>query len=281
MHEITDIAGVRVVTYLENNIDDIALIIRDEFQVDEQNSVDKREHKEDSFGYKSLHYVIQFSSQRASLGENKKYQGLKVEIQIRSILQHAWASIEHKLAYKNPIPEQYKRDFNRISALLETADLGFVSLEDNITKYRKAVNAEVERRAAHIELNTVSLDRFIKSNIILKEIEDSVYPRASNYGFVPISDLFGEISCLNIKTINELENHLQTNKEAVIYLANEVKEYPVAQVGFSIRYLSYVLAAERGGEELIKKLLVAANRSHVDVLSKVYMRKYQDFMQQS
>ena len=49
------------------------------------------------------------------------YRGLgdiKIEIQVRTILMHAWAEIEHKLAYKNKaqIPESVTRNLALISA---------------------------------------------------------------------------------------------------------------------------------------------------------------------
>ena len=84
----------------------------------------------------SMHYVVSIHQNRLKFTEYKSYTNLKIEIQIRSILQHGWAEIEHDLGYKGAkgIPDEFKRDFNRISALLETADNEFDRLRFNKTE---------------------------------------------------------------------------------------------------------------------------------------------------
>ncbi|RYX80349.1 (p)ppGpp synthetase, partial [bacterium] len=135
--EITDIIGIRIITYLESNIDPVAELIEKEFIKDAANSIDKRKLQADQFGYKSLHIVVSLDDDRIKLKEYKRYKDLKCEIQIRSILQHAWAEIEYDLGYKGEIsvPEQYKRSFNRLSAQLETADIEFDRLKTELANY--------------------------------------------------------------------------------------------------------------------------------------------------
>jgi ppGpp synthetase/RelA/SpoT-type nucleotidyltranferase len=112
--EITDIVGVRIITYLESDVNNLYDLITKEFTIDTQNSIDKRILADNQFGYRSLHVVVSLNSERCKLTEYKKFENLKCEIQIRSILQHAWAEIEHDLGYKSKssIPQQYKRNFN-------------------------------------------------------------------------------------------------------------------------------------------------------------------------
>lgn len=83
---------MRIITYFSEDVDKIASIIQSEFEVDEHNSVDKRIKLDPvRFGYLSLHYVVKLNSTRVRLSEYIIFKDLKVEIQIRSILQHAWA----------------------------------------------------------------------------------------------------------------------------------------------------------------------------------------------
>ena len=101
LSDVTDLAGLRIVTYFSDQVDEIAGLIESEFQLDHHNSIDKRADLDpDRFGYLSLHYVVSLSPSRAALTEYRALAGLKAEIQIRSILQHAWAEIEHDLGYK-------------------------------------------------------------------------------------------------------------------------------------------------------------------------------------
>lgn len=102
--EVTDLAGIRIICYLSDDVDVIAKVIRDEFTVVEERSVDKRKTLDpDRFGYISLHYVAKLPDERVNWTEYQSYRDLLCEIQIRTILQHAWAEIEHDLGYKSSI----------------------------------------------------------------------------------------------------------------------------------------------------------------------------------
>ena len=104
LDEITDVIGIRIITYFDDDVDLVASTIEANFDVDADNSVDKRSLLEpDRFGYLSVHYVATLSETRASLREWARFADRKFEIQIRSILQHAWAEIEHDLGYKSAI----------------------------------------------------------------------------------------------------------------------------------------------------------------------------------
>lgn len=89
LDDITDIVGLRVITYFNDEVDAVAKLIEQEFDIDSPNSVDKRALLDpDRFGYLSFHYVVSLNSTRCELTEYRKFSSLKAEIQIRSILQH-------------------------------------------------------------------------------------------------------------------------------------------------------------------------------------------------
>ena len=99
LEDITDILGCRVICFLSDEIDKIGQKVEENFVVDWENSSDKRALiKEDTFGYLSLHYIC-------SLPAGSKWPdeicGKKFEIQIRTILQHAWSAIHHDIGYKS------------------------------------------------------------------------------------------------------------------------------------------------------------------------------------
>ena len=96
--DITDISGVRIITYFLNDVDRASEIIKNEFEIDWENSVDKgAQLAPDRFGYLSRHYVAKLPESRLRLTEYKQFGDCKFEVQIRTILQHAWAEIEHDL----------------------------------------------------------------------------------------------------------------------------------------------------------------------------------------
>lgn len=97
MEDIHDIAGMRVIFYLES---DKKKFISDLYkELTPQNLELFERHKEK--GYMSTHVIARFGPKRLMLGEYKKYDGLQCEIQLTSALYHAWAEIEHDIFYKS------------------------------------------------------------------------------------------------------------------------------------------------------------------------------------
>ena len=214
---ITDICGIRIITYLESDVDRIANIIEDEFEVDKDNSIDKRKLGVNQFGYKSLHYVASLDRQRSSSSENRKYIGYKIEIQIRSILQHAWAEIEHDLGYKSEIaiPENFKRSFHRLAALLETADIEFDRLKADLNKHEAKVTVDIEMNPNNVLLDQASLISFTIKNEIFSQAKD-IIKRNTGCKFYDNYEVIGELEkfeFLSITTIGEIESILQSDKD--------------------------------------------------------------------
>lgn len=140
LREVTDLLGIRVVTYFADDVDRVVEMIDQEFTVDTAHSVDKRSTTEaDRFGYLSVHKVVQFSDRRLALPEYRRYEGLFAEIQIRSILQHAWAEIEHDLGYlAHEMPPHLRRKFSILSGMLELVDEEFKELRDELARHEEA-----------------------------------------------------------------------------------------------------------------------------------------------
>lgn len=133
LREVTDLSGVRIIAYYNRDVETIGQILSREFRVDCEHSIDKAQSLgADQFGYQSIHYILQVPSSRVALTEWHAFRDLKVEVQIRTVLQHAWAAINHSLTYKvqADVPRLLRRRLNRISALLEAADAEFDDLHD-------------------------------------------------------------------------------------------------------------------------------------------------------
>ncbi len=177
LSEVTDLAGIRVITYFSDEIDQVADIVASEFQVDQANSVDKRALLDpDRFGYLSLHYVVKLSVHRRKLPEYKQFANCKAEIQIRSILQHAWAEIEHDLGYKSKlaVPRQIQRGFFQMASVLELADTEFTRLRDDLKSYKSSVTAQIDANAASVFVDAVSLGAFVTDSGLVKSIDDAI-----------------------------------------------------------------------------------------------------------
>lgn len=144
--DITDIIGLRVITFYIDDVDKVASAIERLFDVDWENSVDKRKvHEIDSFGYLSLHYICSL-----------KGSPWRFEVQMRTVLQHAWANMNHDTGYKSgvEVPKEYLRNLNRLAGMLELADEQFSRIRTELTDYRRRVQGLV----ASGNLDEVPLD---------------------------------------------------------------------------------------------------------------------------
>ena len=133
--DVTDILGLRVITFYIDDVGKVASIVDRLFKVDWENSVDQRTaHEIDSFGYMSLHYICSM--------EGFPY---RFEIQMRTVLQHAWANMNHDTGYKSgvEVPREYLRNLNRLAGMLELADEQFSQIRNDLADYRRKVQALV------------------------------------------------------------------------------------------------------------------------------------------
>lgn len=167
--DVTDVIGLRVTTYFEDTVEAVAAAVERRFQVDLANSVDKRRLLgQTSFGYRSVHYICTCDPALLPPGLPKEPGpgpgGVRFEIQIRTILQHAWAEIEHDLGYKSQdaLPEHLRRRFSRLASLLELVDEEFLAIRTSLSRYADEVDARLRGGAPGLPLDRVSLLSFVR-----------------------------------------------------------------------------------------------------------------------
>jgi putative GTP pyrophosphokinase len=162
--QITDLSGIRVILYSLQDVETVASVIKSEFTVDETRSVNKFDEKEvDQFGYLSQQFIVKVHERRRWLREYERIRELNAEIQVRTVLQHAWAVVDHVLIYrnKNDAPKEFRRRLVRLMALFEMADIEL----DNLIKERGMRIAEYRTDMAHnnlsMDINADSLKSYI------------------------------------------------------------------------------------------------------------------------
>lgn len=121
--DIHDLVGVRITTYHSMEIPSIISALSEEFTV--IRSVDKTAQTRVSggFGYGSHHLILRIDGHE----DLQDYDGLIFEIQVRTVLQHAWAEFEHNIRYKRhgKLDPQIDRAFTLAAGLIELADQQF------------------------------------------------------------------------------------------------------------------------------------------------------------
>jgi ppGpp synthetase/RelA/SpoT-type nucleotidyltranferase len=156
--QVTDLVGLRIATYFEDTIDEVAALIEGNYEVDFSHSIDKlRITDAGRFGYRSLHYVC-------ALPESGLNPAFRFEIQVRTALQHAWAEVEHDLGYKvDSVPAPLRRRFSRVASLLEIADQEFVSLRRELEGYRQAISQQLADAQRQVPIDVLSLDALTRT----------------------------------------------------------------------------------------------------------------------
>jgi ppGpp synthetase/RelA/SpoT-type nucleotidyltranferase len=224
LQEITDLCGLRIIVFYEDDIDKVCALIDKEFNVDEVKSIDKRALLNvDQLGYLSVHKIVSLSDERAKLSEWSIYKEYISEIQVRSVLQHAWSVISHSLLYKreSDVPYQMRRKLLRLSGLLELADEEFTEVRNNQTILEREISENILKRELNIPINLISVKEFITTFDAATEIIENAYSSGfeelvdeiEDFEEKGYSDLVTACELSNLKHIEDLKNNLISVKQ--------------------------------------------------------------------
>jgi ppGpp synthetase/RelA/SpoT-type nucleotidyltranferase len=217
INDITDLCGARVVYLYQNDREKIESIIENNFAIIEK--VDKQYIDIDRFGYGALHYIVTLKENLAGA----RYDGIrntKCEIQVRTILQDAWAIVAHHLSYKkeSDIPPKLHRKLNALAGLFDTADDQFQSIRDARIKYSKHISKSIINKDANF------MSSEIKPDSLIAFLEHRLPDRkTSSPSEMP--SIINQLNKDNIFTFQQLENLLSEMEPSI--LASENKRPPV------------------------------------------------------
>ena len=148
--DIHDLIGVRVTTYHSTEIPRIIEALTEVFEV--RRSVDKtaQTRVSGSFGYGSHHLILRVPPARVT-PVLQAYAGREFEVQIRTVLQHAWAEFEHDIRYKRrgntgKLAPEVDRAFTLAAGLIELADQQFdlIAAQQSTTDTTAPIDLDVK-----------------------------------------------------------------------------------------------------------------------------------------
>ena len=157
IYDVTDVVGVRVICFYNDDVDKVASVLERLFEIDWENTIDKRKvHEIDSFGYLSLHYVCRIPESTYTNSACPEMNQIRFEVQMRTVLQHAWANMNHDTGYKSgvEIPKVYRRNLSRLAGILELVDDEFSRIRHELAEYRR----RIQNLVASGNLSEVPLD---------------------------------------------------------------------------------------------------------------------------
>ena len=215
--EITDLAGIRIITFIEADALKVNDLIKSSFDVNDSKSLDKsNELGIDKFGYRSFHFICGLGKDRCALPEFKHFKDFVFEIQVRTVLQHAWAEIEHDRNYKfaGDLPNPIKRRLHLLAGLLELADGEFNNLSNQIDNYSQQISLKTKSGDLNIEINSISLARYCDQSENVAKLITVVLMAGFKLKeeLFSIEDLLKVCKVLNITTIEQIDSVLESTE---------------------------------------------------------------------
>ncbi len=191
LSDITDLAGARVIVFLPRTLGGVDGVIHAQFEVIEKTDKTLILIQEEKFGYGGIHYLVRLKENRTNLLEYSRFKDLVVEIQVRTIMQHAWAEIEHDIQYKaiETIPSIIRRRFMSLAGMLEIADREFQTIQDDDESLRTEARKSVqEGKLEQVEITPDALKTYLDKKLgIDRRMKDASYEWTvkllRNFGF--------------------------------------------------------------------------------------------------
>jgi predicted RNase H-like nuclease len=198
--QISDQIGVRVITYVIGDVKAVAELLGDQVIVKDDRDMGQETASEGRFGYASRHLLIALDPSREDRSEYVGLRGRTAQVQVRTVLQHAWAEFEHDIRYKGSVPPEHVGEFDRrftlAAGLIELADQEFATIRERLRGATPAARDSID--------DDPRIDPRELAAYLAGQFADAAWSRAEHYGW--ISGLLLELS---IVSLDELSDALQ------------------------------------------------------------------------
>ncbi len=233
--EITDQVGLRVITYIHSDVAAVAELLADELVLLDDRDMGQETASEGRFGYASRHLLVGVAEDDTA---HRRLRNQPAQVQIRTVLQHAWAEFEHDIRYKGSIPEEHRSDFDRrftlAAGLLELADREFSTIRDRLRSTQAdqpATEATDDPRLDAQELAAFLAGRYADAGWSRVDHYDWIGGLLLELGITSLEELGGMLAALDEESIN--------TRMAYKYPAGAVRRLDDALLAvFGDRYIS-------------------------------------------
>ncbi|MFC8675078.1 hypothetical protein ACFUEN_20660 [Streptomyces griseorubiginosus] len=243
--DIVDLAGVRVALYFPGELELVDKAITRLFdQWDTKRIFPGAEEVPEgrSFsGYSAVHYRVQ--PREKFIGDaDKRYLKARVEIQVASVLMHAWSEVQHDLTYKQMAGDLSSEEHSILDQLNGLVLAGEISLR----LLQEAGEARVARTGANF------LNHYELAAHLLRHANDALAEPVGDSGLGKVDDLFALLKRLNMTTPADLAKYLES-------LHGAVAERPLAE-----QVVDALLAEDSARYGIYNEIRSASNSPHLD-----------------
>jgi predicted RNase H-like nuclease/ppGpp synthetase/RelA/SpoT-type nucleotidyltranferase len=208
LEDITDQIGVRVITYLRSDVTAVADLLGDQLIVLDDRDMGQETASEGRFGYASRHLLVALDAARSAPSAYEALRERRAQIQVRTVLQHAWAEFEHAIRYKGTIPEEHVPDLDRrftlAAGLLELADREFSMIRDRL-------QATVTDQRPEPDISDPRIGAQDLATFLAGQYADAGWSRTDHYAWVS-----GLLLELGVTSLDELAGLLTSVDSAAI-----------------------------------------------------------------
>jgi len=167
VNQLTDLCGARVICRTRSEVEAMSGFIKGNLDIDRENSLDCSDRlKPTEFGYRSVHYIVKARPDRKDVyglkipeGVMENLSSMTAEVQVRTVVEHAYADFAHDLTYKGAfkLPASWERELASVAAALEEADQTFSRIEERLTLYASNYGKYLTREELETEIENLGV----------------------------------------------------------------------------------------------------------------------------
>jgi len=291
-NDIVDLAGIRVALYFPSERKIIGQVIKDLFNIVETKEFPENSHKpihnKRFSGYWATHYRVKLKKYDEV---NKRFTNTVFEIQVASVLMHAWSEVEHDLVYK-PFSGELSEDelaiLDEINGLVLTGEIALERLQKAITERTKK-QAEITDKYDLTNLmfnnykdnfkkinfgNTEYLANYLKA---IQKIDTSQIEEAMSRINQNINESFSDQLFQNIIAINKSQDNLKKYFSQITTDKKKVSGFELfTNTWITFEKVIAQLNKENGSSDkknFIPNLDIVKEVSHLNTREIVHIRK--------
>lgn len=198
--EITDQVGLRVITYLREDVDAVANLLAEEMRLLDDQDMGLQTARQGRWGYASRHLLFGVGGEQ-----------YPASIQVRTVLQHAWAEFEHDVRYKGSVPAEHvselDRRFTLAAGLLELADREFTEIRERL---RLTVTDEEEEDVPPGSFRDSRIATSVLATYLGNRFADAGWSRTDHYAW--ISGLLLELGITTLEALTGVLDSVDTDE---------------------------------------------------------------------